>query len=176
MPRACWARTSRAAGVDVDIHTALGAGAYICGEETALMESLEARRASRASGRRSRPTSACMASPPRSTTPDLRLGAGHPAERRGWFLNPGKPTTAARRSFGVGSRGQAGQLRDPPRHAVPGPAGMAGGVRGGPQAQGGDPGRFLHAGAAGRQDARAAPWTTTRSRRPVPAIGSGPSS
>ena len=28
-------------GIDMDIHTALGAGAYICGEETALMESLE---------------------------------------------------------------------------------------------------------------------------------------
>ena len=25
-------------GIDVDIHNALGAGAYICGEETALME------------------------------------------------------------------------------------------------------------------------------------------
>ena len=28
-------------GVDIDIYAALGAGAYICGEETALMESLE---------------------------------------------------------------------------------------------------------------------------------------
>src|SRR5690606_17447873 len=28
-------------GVDIDIYNALGAGAYICGEETALMESLE---------------------------------------------------------------------------------------------------------------------------------------
>ncbi len=31
-------------GVDVDIHNALGAGAYICGEETALMESLEGKK------------------------------------------------------------------------------------------------------------------------------------
>ncbi|HOV58088.1 MAG TPA: NADH-quinone oxidoreductase subunit F, partial [Rhodanobacteraceae bacterium] len=31
-------------GIDVDIHTALGAGAYICGEETALMESLEGKK------------------------------------------------------------------------------------------------------------------------------------
>jgi NADH-quinone oxidoreductase subunit F len=36
-------------GVDVDM--ALNAGAYICGEETALMESSKARRASRASTR-----------------------------------------------------------------------------------------------------------------------------
>lgn len=31
-------------GVDVDIHNVLGAGAYICGEETALMESLEGKK------------------------------------------------------------------------------------------------------------------------------------
>ena len=31
-------------GIDVDIHTALGAGAYICGEETALLESLEGKK------------------------------------------------------------------------------------------------------------------------------------
>ena len=31
-------------GIDVDIHNALGAGAYICGEETALMESLEGKK------------------------------------------------------------------------------------------------------------------------------------
>ncbi|MEE7567114.1 NADH-quinone oxidoreductase subunit F, partial [Xanthomonas sp. Kuri4-3] len=31
-------------GVDIDIYGALGAGAYICGEETALMESLEGKK------------------------------------------------------------------------------------------------------------------------------------
>ena len=31
-------------GIDVEIHAALGAGAYICGEETALMESLEGKK------------------------------------------------------------------------------------------------------------------------------------
>ena len=31
-------------GINVDIHTALGAGAYICGEETAMMESLEGKK------------------------------------------------------------------------------------------------------------------------------------
>ena len=31
-------------GLDIDIHNALGAGAYICGEETALMESLEGKK------------------------------------------------------------------------------------------------------------------------------------
>ncbi len=37
---------------DIEIH--LGAGAYICGEESALIESLEGSRASRASARPSR--------------------------------------------------------------------------------------------------------------------------
>src|SRR3546814_13556154 len=31
-------------GIDIDIHNALGAGAYICGEETAPMESLEGKK------------------------------------------------------------------------------------------------------------------------------------
>ncbi len=31
-------------GIDVDLHTHLGAGAYICGEETALLESLEGKK------------------------------------------------------------------------------------------------------------------------------------
>src|SRR3546814_1063493 len=31
-------------GIDIDIHNSLGAGAYICGEETALMESLEGKK------------------------------------------------------------------------------------------------------------------------------------
>jgi NADH-quinone oxidoreductase subunit F len=31
----------RGSGIDMDIHTFVGAGAYICGEETALLESLE---------------------------------------------------------------------------------------------------------------------------------------
>lgn len=34
-------RNIQGSGIDVDIHTFVGAGAYICGEETALLESLE---------------------------------------------------------------------------------------------------------------------------------------
>lgn len=33
-----------ASGIDFDLHTSLGAGAYICGEETALLESLEGKK------------------------------------------------------------------------------------------------------------------------------------
>ena len=34
-------RNIQGSGIDVDIHTFIGAGAYICGEETALLDSLE---------------------------------------------------------------------------------------------------------------------------------------
>ena len=42
--RATSARTSSAPGFDLDIVVHAGAGAYICGEETALLDSLEGRR------------------------------------------------------------------------------------------------------------------------------------
>src|SRR6185437_10428009 len=45
-----------------------GAGAYICGEETALLDSLEASAATRASSRRSRPTRASIRARRSSTT------------------------------------------------------------------------------------------------------------
>ena len=48
--------------------THLGAGAYICGEETALLESLEGKAASRVSARRSRLRLVYMESRPSSTT------------------------------------------------------------------------------------------------------------
>ena len=33
--------TFKGSGIDFDLYTFVGAGAYICGEETALLESLE---------------------------------------------------------------------------------------------------------------------------------------
>jgi len=52
-----------------ELHATHGFGAYICGEETALLESLEGKKANRVSSRPFPPALACMASPPRSTTP-----------------------------------------------------------------------------------------------------------
>ena len=53
-------------GTEYSLHifTHLGAGAYICGEETALLESIEGNAASHASARPSRRSMACMASRP----------------------------------------------------------------------------------------------------------------
>jgi NADH-quinone oxidoreductase subunit F len=54
-------------GFDFDITVARGAGAYICGEETGLIE-LKAKAASRASNRPSLPSSAFSADRPSSIT------------------------------------------------------------------------------------------------------------
>ena len=40
MPPACWVRTFSAAAFRCDFYSHYGAGAYICGEETALLNSL----------------------------------------------------------------------------------------------------------------------------------------
>lgn len=52
-------RNIMGSGYDLDIIVHAGAGAYICGEETALLDSLEAAAASRACARRSPPSRAC---------------------------------------------------------------------------------------------------------------------
>src|SRR5438477_8897581 len=55
-------------GYDIDVILHRGAGAYICGEETAMLTSLEGSAASRASSRRSRRSRASTVSRPWSTT------------------------------------------------------------------------------------------------------------
>ncbi len=55
-------------GVDIDIYAVLGAGAYICGEETALMESLEGKKGQPRYKPPFLPILACTASHQRSTT------------------------------------------------------------------------------------------------------------
>jgi NADH-quinone oxidoreductase subunit F len=52
-----------------DLFAHHGYGAYICGEETALLESIEGKKGSRDSSRRFLPASVCTASRPRLTTP-----------------------------------------------------------------------------------------------------------
>lgn len=61
-------RGIQGSAIDFDLHGTLGAGAYICGEETALLESLEGKKASRASSRPSRRRSDFMAGRPPSIT------------------------------------------------------------------------------------------------------------
>jgi hypothetical protein len=85
-------------GFDFDLYLHRGAGAYICGEETALIESLE--------GKKGQPR---LKPPfPAGVGPlwlpdhgqqrrDHRRRADHPAARRAWFAGFGRRTTPAPR-------------------------------------------------------------------------------
>src|SRR6201999_914629 len=89
-------------GIDVDIYNVLGAGAYICGEETALMESLEGKKGQprfkppfpAGFGLYGRPTTINNTETYASVPAILRNGAD-------WFLNIGKPNNGGPKIFSV---------------------------------------------------------------------------
>jgi len=89
-------------GIDVDIYGALGAGAYICGEETALMESLEGKKGQPRFkppfpanfGLYGKPTTINNTETYASVPAILRHGAD-------WFLNLGKPNNGGPKIFSV---------------------------------------------------------------------------
>ena len=89
-------------GIDIDIHNALGAGAYICGEETALMESLEGKKGQPRFkppfpanfGLYGRPTTINNTETFASVPAIIRNGAE-------WFLNLGKPNNGGPKIFSV---------------------------------------------------------------------------
>ena len=89
-------------GVDIDIVNALGAGAYICGEETALMESLEGKKGL---PRYKPPFPANFGLYGRPTTiNNTETFASVPAIIRNgpeWFLNLGKPNNGGSKIFSV---------------------------------------------------------------------------
>jgi len=89
-------------GIDVDIYNALGAGAYICGEETALMESLEGKKGQprfkppfpAGFGLYGKPTTINNTETYASVPAILRNGAD-------WFLSLGKPNNGGPKIFSV---------------------------------------------------------------------------
>lgn len=89
-------------GVDIDIYNALGAGAYICGEETALMESLEGKKGQPRYkppfpanfGLYGKPTTINNTETYASVPAIVRNGAE-------WFLNQGKPNNGGPKIFSV---------------------------------------------------------------------------
>ena len=89
-------------GIDVDMHTALGAGAYIRGEETALMESLEGKKGQPRFkppfpanfGLFGRPTTINNTETFASVPAIIRNGAE-------WFMNLGKPNNGGAKIFSV---------------------------------------------------------------------------
>jgi NADH-quinone oxidoreductase subunit F len=120
-------------GVDFELHTHLGAGAYICGEETALLESLEGKKGQprfkppfpASYGLYGRPTTINNTETLASVPAILRNGGE-------WFLNMGLPNNGGPKIFSV-----SGHIERPGNYEVP--LGtpfaklleMAGGMRGG---------------------------------------------
>ncbi|MGQ4659137.1 NADH-quinone oxidoreductase subunit NuoF [Lysobacter sp. F6437] len=89
-------------GIDVDMYNVLGAGAYICGEETALMESLEGKKGQPRFkppfpanfGLYGKPTTINNTETYASVPAIIRNGAE-------WFLNLGKPNNGGAKVFSV---------------------------------------------------------------------------
>jgi NADH-quinone oxidoreductase subunit F len=102
-------------GIDVDIHTVLGAGAYICGEETALMESLEGKKGQ---PRFKPPFPANFGIYGKPTTiNNTETLASVPAIMRNggeWFLELGKPNNGGPKIFSV-----SGHVNSPGNFEIP---------------------------------------------------------
>jgi len=119
--------------VDVDLHSHLGAGAYICGEETALLESLEGKKGQ---PRFKPPFPANVGLFGRPTTiNNTETLASVPtilAEGGQWFLELGKPSNGGSKIFSV-----SGHVNKPGNYEIPLGTSfaellqMAGGVRNG---------------------------------------------
>ncbi len=104
-----------ASGIDFDLYTALGAGAYICGEETALMESLEGKKGQPRFkppfpanfGLYGKPTTINNTESFASVPAIMRNGAE-------WFLEIGKPNNGGPKCFSV-----SGHVNKPGNYELP---------------------------------------------------------
>ncbi len=102
-------------GIDMDIHGVLGAGAYICGEETALMESLEGKKGQPRYkppfpanfGLYGKPTTINNTETLASVPAIMRKGAD-------WFLEIGKPNNGGPKVFSV-----SGHVNTPGNFEIP---------------------------------------------------------
>jgi len=120
-------------GIDVDMYNALGAGAYICGEETALMESLEGKKGQ---PRFKPPFPANFGLYGKPTTiNNTETYASVPAIIRNggdWFLALGKPNNGGPKAFSVsGHVGKPGNYEIPLGTPFRDLLALAGGIRGG---------------------------------------------
>jgi NADH-quinone oxidoreductase subunit F len=102
-------------GIDFELHTHLGAGAYICGEETALLESLEGKKGfprfkppfPANFGLYGRPTTINNTETLASVPAILRNGGE-------WFMNLGKPNNGGTKIFCV-----SGHVNRPGNYEIP---------------------------------------------------------
>ena len=161
-----------------DLHLRVGAGSYICGEETAMLESLEGRRGMiRAkpplpaiAGLFGKPTVVNNVLSLATVPPDPRQGRrGLPGARRGALArDPGLPAGRQHQA----RRHRRDRLRRHPRRARRGvrrrhcerPAGA------------GRPGRRSRSAPTCRRAVSTCRWTTRPSRQPAPWSGTGASS
>jgi len=120
-----------ASGFDFELHTHLGAGAYICGEETALLESLEGKKGQprfkppfpAGFGLYGRPTTINNTETLASVPVILKNGGQ-------WFLELGKPNNGGTKLFSVsGHVNQPGNFEIPLGTPFAELLEMAGGVR-----------------------------------------------
>jgi NADH-quinone oxidoreductase subunit F len=120
-------------GIDFDLHTHLGAGAYICGEETALLESLEGKKG-QPRYKPPFPAQAGLYGKPTTINNTESLASVPVILEKGgtWFLEQGRPNNGGPKLFSV-----TGHVARPDNFEVP--LGtpfrdlleMAGGVSGG---------------------------------------------
>jgi NADH:ubiquinone oxidoreductase subunit F (NADH-binding) len=165
-----WARQHPRLRLRFELHADHGFGAYICGEETALLESLEGKKG-QPRFKPPFPASFGLYGKP-TTINNTETFASVP-----WIIrnggegssNLGKPNNGGTKIFSVSGprRTAPGQLRGAARHAVREAARDGRRRARRAQAQGGDPRRLVDAGAAGRGDDGLPTWTTTRSPRPA---------
>lgn len=102
-------------GLDFELHSHLGAGAYICGEETALLESIEGKKGQprfkppfpASFGLYGRPTT-INNTESLSSIPSIMREGGE------WFLNLGKPNNGGCKIFAV-----SGHVNRPGNYEVP---------------------------------------------------------
>ncbi|AKS40986.1 NADH-quinone oxidoreductase subunit NuoF [Wenzhouxiangella marina] len=129
-------------GIDIDIYNVLGAGAYICGEETALMESLEGKKGQPRFkppfpanfGIYGKPTTINNTETLASVPAIMRNGAD-------WFLEIGKPNNGGPKVFSVsGHVARPGNFEIPLGTPFAELLEMAGGMRNGNALKGVIPG------------------------------------
>ncbi|MEM7707439.1 MAG: NADH-quinone oxidoreductase subunit NuoF [Pseudomonadota bacterium] len=105
----------KGSGIDFDLYAALGAGAYICGEETALMESLEGKKG-QPRFKPPFPANFGLYGKP-STINNTETFASVPAIMRNgadWFLNIGIPNNGGPKCFSV-----SGHVNRPGNYEIP---------------------------------------------------------
>ncbi|MDM8568937.1 NADH-quinone oxidoreductase subunit NuoF [Thiotrichales bacterium HSG1] len=102
-------------GTDIDLYTHFGAGAYICGEETALLESIEGKKGQprykppfpAACGLYDKPTTINNAET-LASVPSILSNGGD------WFLNIGKPNNGGPKLFSI-----SGHVNKPGNYEIP---------------------------------------------------------